>query len=63
MPQKNSKNDLKRRKIIDDIDQELNLSMARLNKVHQQFLNFRQEHKQKKDQKRLKQLRKDILNK
>ena len=58
-------NDEKKQKdqILKEIDREYNLAMAKLNKVHQDFLGFVKERENKEDQKRLHDLRKKILNK
>jgi phage-related protein len=48
---------------LNKIDREYNLTMAKLNKVHQDFFNFIKEHREVKDKERLNKLRKDILNK
>jgi len=50
-------------KVLKKVDREYNLAMARLNKVHQDFLNFVKDHEETKDKERLLKLRKDILNK
>ena len=66
MKNKNMNKDKDKKQIeksLKAIDREYNLAMAKLNKVHQDFLNFVKERQNKKDQERLLKLRKDILNK
>ncbi len=58
-----NKNQEDLKKSLQGIDKEYNLALARLNKVHQDFLNFIKERENKKVQKRISKLRKNILNK
>ncbi len=49
--------------IIAEIDREFNISLARLNKIYQDFISLVKNFNEEKDKSRLEKLRKDILNK
>jgi len=49
-------------KILNEIDREFNLTMAKLNRLYQKKLNLVKKGIEEKDKVRLAKLRKDILN-
>ena len=49
--------------ILEKIDQEFNLTMAKLNRLYQKKLNLIKQTTEEKDKLRLEKLRKNILNK
>ena len=49
--------------ILEEIDREFNLTMAKLNRLYQKKLNLIKQTTEEKDKLRLEKLRKNILNK
>jgi len=49
--------------ILEKIDQEFNLTMAKLNRLYQKKINLIKQATEEKDKLRLEKLRKNILNK